>query len=273
MQLRRWAGFTQAHPLVMGILNVTPDSFSDGGRNHDPVAAAFAMMQDGADLIDVGGESTRPGAPAVSVDVEIARVVPVIGKLAAAGVVVSVDTRNADTMRAALAAGARIINDVSALAHDPDSAAVVAQAGCQVVLMHMRGTPESMTKLSRYDDVAVDVLHELQARVAFAEASGIDRAHIAIDPGVGFAKGADANIALLQRLELLMTLDLPMLVGLSRKGFIGSLSGETDAAARGPGSIAAALWAVSKGASMLRVHDVKATVQAVRVWRGLAGLS
>jgi len=176
-------------------------------------------------------------------------------------------------MRAALAAGARIINDVSALAHDSESASVVARAGCQVVLMHMRGTPESMTKLSRYDDIAADVVQELQARVAVAQASGIDRAQIAIDPGIGFAKGADANIALLQRLELLMTLDLPMLVGVSRKGFIGRLSGEQEAAARAPGSIAAALWAVSKGASMLRVHDVKATVQAIRVWRGLSALS
>jgi len=273
MHFRPWAGFAQAYPLVMGILNVTPDSFSDGGRNPDPVAAAIAMVNAGADIIDVGGESTRPGAHPVSADVEMERVLPVIEQLAAIDVTVSIDTRNAETMRAALAAGARIVNDVSALQHDPESAGVVARAGCPVVLMHMRGDPTTMARLGLYNDVPKDVAAELRDRVAYAEQAGIDRAQIAIDPGIGFAKAPDSSILLLRRLEVLLELGLPMLVGVSRKGFIGRLSGQTDPAARDAGSLAAALWAVTKGASVLRVHDVSATVQAVRVWRGLAGLS
>ncbi len=271
--LRRWAGFEGPYPLVMGILNVTPDSFSDGGRNLDPVAAGFALHEAGADIIDIGGESTRPGAIAVDVETEIARVLPVVTALASAGIIVSVDTRNALTMRRTLDAGARIVNDVSALTFDPDAAGVVARAGCPVVLMHMRGVPATMAQCASYSNVAKEVVFELCARVAAAEAAGISRAQIAIDPGIGFAKGAADNVALLQRLDQLMELGLPMLIGVSRKGFIGLLSGQTEAAARVPGSIAAALWAVSQGASVLRVHDVDATVQAVRVWRGLAGLS
>jgi dihydropteroate synthase len=256
----------------MGILNVTPDSFSDGGRHPDPVAAAFAMVEAGADLIDVGGESTRPGAEPVAIETEMARVLPVISALAAQGVKVSIDTRNAVTMQAALDTGAHIVNDVSGLAHDPQSRAVVAAAGCPVVLMHMRGTPATMTGLAQYDDVARDVGAELALRIAEAEASGIARDRIAIDPGIGFAKPPRVSIALLQQLESLLELGFPMLVGVSRKGFIGALSGEQNAAERIGGSIAGALWAASKGASILRVHDVAQTVQAVRVWRGLSGL-
>ena len=257
----------------MGILNVTPDSFSDGGRNPDPVAAAFAMVEEGADIIDVGGESTRPRATLVPVEEEIGRVVPVVRALAAAGITISIDSRNAATMRAALDAGARIVNDVSALAHDRKSAAVVAEAGCPVVLMHMRGDPTTMMGLSTYARLATEVAHELGLRVAAAEAAGVLRRNIAVDPGIGFAKAPDASIALLQDLGPLMELGLPMLVGVSRKGFIGVLSGETEASARVGGSIAAALWAVMQGASILRVHDVAPTVQAVKVWRGLARLS
>eukprot|EP01037_Dinobryon_pediforme_P018581 gene18581-18866_t len=270
--LRRWAGFQGPYPLVMGILNVTPDSFSDGGRHQDPVAAAFAMIEAGADLIDVGGESTRPGAEPVSIETELSRVVPVILALAARGVRLSIDTRNAATMQAALAAGAEIVNDVSGLSHDPNSRAVVARAGCPVVLMHMRGTPATMTGLSQYDDVARDVAVELGVLVAAAEANGIARDRIAVDPGIGFAKSQRVSIALLQQLESILQLGLPMLIGVSRKGFIGALSGEPNAADRVGGSIAAALWAASNGASILRVHDVPQTVQAVRVWRGLSGL-
>jgi dihydropteroate synthase len=256
----------------MGILNVTPDSFSDGGRYQDPVAAAFAMMEAGADLIDVGGESTRPGAETITAEAEIARVRPVIEALAGRGVPVSIDTRNAATMQAALDAGARIVNDVSALAHDPNSSAVVARAGCPVVLMHMRGTPATMARLGQYDDVVRDVITELSARIAAAEACGIARDRIAIDPGIGFAKPPSVSVALLQQLDALLAMGFPMLVGVSRKGFIGKLSGERHAADRVAGSVAAALWATSKGASILRVHDVPETVQAVRVWRGLSGL-
>ncbi len=256
----------------MGILNVTPDSFSDGGVHGDSVAVGLAMGRDGADIIDVGGESTRPGAAVVDVATEMSRVVPVVRALAAAGLVVSIDTRNAVTMRAALAAGACIVNDVSGLSHDPESASVVAECGCLVVLMHMRGDPATMAQFAEYQDVVGDVLSELSVRVAAAEAMGISRSRIAVDPGFGFAKrGADSQ-RLLQHLERLHVLGLPVLVGVSRKGFIGTLSGQPVAAERFPGSIAAALWAVAKGASILRVHDVAQTVQAVRVWRGLAGL-
>ncbi len=256
----------------MGILNVTPDSFSDGGRNSDPLAVALAMVEQGADLIDIGGESTRPGAPDVPVSEEIARVRPVVAALAARGVIVSIDTRNGETMRVALAEGARIVNDVTALDYDPQSRAVVAGAGCPVVLMHMRGAPSNMADLAQYSDVVAQVRTELLARVAEAEAAGIARHNIAIDPGIGFAKTAEHNILLLRHLEQLAVPDLPMLVGVSRKGFIGTLSQEPDPAKRAGGSVAAALFALVRGAAILRVHDVAETVQAIRVWRGLAGL-
>ncbi|MBV9538137.1 MAG: dihydropteroate synthase, partial [Acidisphaera sp.] len=176
----------------MGIVNTSPDSFSDGGQvvgADDAIAAGMAMHAAGADIVDVGGDSTRPHARATPVEIEQARVLPVIEALAAAGLTVSVDTRNASTMVAALAAGARIVNDVSGLTHDPDAAAVIASSGCPVIVMHMRGTPVTMTALARYDDVAVDVTRELEARVEAAETAGIARDNIAIDPGIGFAKG------------------------------------------------------------------------------------
>ncbi len=270
-----WAGLGWQRPLVMGVLNVTPDSFSDGGDYSDPqraIDAGVAMAVAGAEVVDVGGESARPGAEPTPPETELARVLPVIRALAAQGVAVSIDTRNATTMAAALDAGARIVNDVSALTHDPSSAALIAAHGCPVVLMHMRHDPETMTSLARYDDVALEVTQELAARVAAAEAAGIARSSIAVDPGVGFAKTADHNLALLPRLTLLLNLGCPVVVGVSRKGFIGRLSGERIARRRGPGSIAAGLYAALHGAAVLRVHDVAETVQAVRVWRGLIGL-
>ena len=257
----------------MGIINVTPDSFSDGGKHGDPVGAAMALVEQGADLIDIGGESTRPGAATIPISEEIARIRPVVAALASRGVVVSIDTRNAETMRVALEEGARIVNDVTALAYDPDAAGVVARLGCPVVLMHMRGGPETMNALADYADVVADVKRELHASVAHAEAAGIARDKIAIDPGIGFAKTAEHNILLLRHLEDLAEPDLSMLVGVSRKGFIGALSGEPDPAKRAGGSVAAALFAIQRGAAILRVHDVAETVQAIRVWRGLAGLS
>jgi len=271
-----WPGLPAYRPLVMGVLNVTPDSFSDGGRYRDAVAAIEAgrvMLGQGADLLDVGGESTRPGAPATPADIEQARVVPVIAALAAAGAMVSVDTRNASTMLAALAAGARIVNDVSALRHDPAAAGVLSAADCQVILMHMRGDPTDMTARKAYGDIAEDVTDELAERVDFAVAAGIARHRIAVDPGVGFAKGMAENLALLPRLSVLSRLGCPIVVGVSRKGFLGLLSGEADPAKRAPGSIVAGLVAVQQGASMLRVHDVAETVQAMRVWRGLGQAS
>ena len=268
----QWSGLCWDRPAVMGILNVTPDSFSDGGQHADPgraIAAGLEMAAAGADILDVGGESTRPGAPAVSLTEEQARVVPVIRGLAAAGLRVSVDTRNAATMAAALDAGAAIINDVSALAHDPASADLVASRGADVILMHMRGVPATMNECATYDDVAVQVARELADRVEIALQAGIARARIAIDPGIGFAKTAIHNLELLTRLPILLNLGLPIMVGVSRKSFIGKLSGEPNPMKRLSGSLAAGLFAVARGASILRVHDVAETAQALRILAAL----
>lgn len=271
-----WAGLPSGRAAVMGILNVTPDSFSDGGRHADParaIAVGRAMVAAGADVIDVGGESTRPGAPAVPPEEEQARVLPVIRALAADGIVVSVDTRNAGTMAAALDAGARIINDVSALAYDPGAVPLVAARGCPVVLMHMRGEPDNMQQFTDYGDVAWDVTRELAARLTAAEQAGIPRAAIALDPGIGFAKRTIHNAALLARLPVLLNLGCRLLVGVSRKGFIERLAGPAEPRQRLGGSLAAGLAALLGGAAVLRVHDVAETVQAVRVWQGIAGES
>ncbi len=270
---RPWAGLVEC-PSVMGVLNVTEDSFSDGGRYGDPMAAieaGLAMAEAGAAVVDVGGESTRPGALAVSPEQERARVVPVVRALAGQGVAVSVDTRNAATMAAVLDAGARIINDVSALAHDAAAASVVAARGCPVVLMHMRGQPDTMAGLAQYGDVAAEVAVELAGRVAAAEAAGVARAAIALDPGIGFAKGQAANLDMLGRLGVLLGLGFPLVVGVSRKGFIGRIGGEAEPARRLGGSLAAGLAALLNAAAVLRVHDVEQTVQAVRVWRAIHG--
>jgi dihydropteroate synthase len=271
-RVSHWAGLRLAGPLVMGILNVTPDSFSDGGHlSHarDAIAAGLAMAADGADIIDVGGESTRPGAAPVPPNVEQDRVLSVIRALAAAGLCVSVDTRNAATMRAALAAGARIVNDVSALAHDRLAAGVVAEHACPVVLMHMRGTPATMNDYAVYDNVVAEVRAELSMRVDAAVQAGVRPEQIAIDPGIGFAKRVKHSRAVLRGLPDLVGLGYPVLVGVSRKSVIGAISEEPDAGRRLGGSLAAALFAVLGGASILRVHDVHDTVQALRVWRTL----
>jgi dihydropteroate synthase len=251
----------------MGVLNVTPDSFSDGGRfsGDGAIAAGLAMHAAGADIVDVGGESTRPGAAPVTPEVEGARVLPVIRGLAARGVPVSVDTRNAATMAAAMDAGARIVNDVSALTHDPAAAALVAARGCPVILMHMRGVPATMNALARYQDVVAEVAGELADRIAAAERAGIARAAIAIDPGFGFAKRAEHSFALLRGLSALTAFHLPIVAGVSRKSFIRAASQEPDPTRCLAGSIAAGLHAADQGASVLRVHDVRETVQALRV--------
>ncbi len=209
--------------------------------------------------------STRPGAAAVGMVEEQARVLPVIRRLAAAGLRVSVDTRNAATMAAALDAGAAIVNDVSALAHDPAAAALVAARGAGVVLMHMRGEPATMNSLANYNDIAIETVRELAVRVEIALRAGIARERIVIDPGIGFAKTASHNLELLNRLPILLNLQLPILVGVSRKSFIGRLSGVQDPMKRLPGSLATGLFAVERGASILRVHDVAETVQALRM--------
>jgi dihydropteroate synthase len=257
----------------MGILNVTPDSFSDGGAYLDPgmaIRAGLAMAEAGADIIDVGGESTRPGAQPISVIEEQARVLPVIRALTNAGLRVSIDSRHAATMAAALDAGAAIVNDVTALTHDPAAAALVAARGCPVVLMHMRGDPATMNAHAVYTDIAREVTDELATRIAAAEQAGISPDAIAIDPGIGFAKLAPHSVELLRRLPELAVLRRPILVGVSRKSFIGRLGGQPDPRLRFPGSLAAGLFAVSRGATILRVHDVAETVQALRVWQALS---
>jgi len=268
-----WAGLAPDVPAVMGILNVTPDSFSDGGRysgHEDAIAAGLAMAEAGAAIIDIGGESTRPGSAEVPAAEERARILPVVRGLARQGVLVSVDTRHAATMAAALDAGAAIINDVSGLTFDPAARALVAARGCPVVIMHMRGTPATMKSCATYGDVAVEVVAELAARLEEAIAAGIARERIALDPGFGFAKEGTQNLDLLRRLALFANLGCPLLIGVSRKRLVGLAAGEMAAPRRAPGSIAAGLYALGHGAFILRVHDVAETVQAVRVWRSLS---
>lgn len=269
----RWAGFDLCRPLVMGILNATPDSFSQGARRVDQaalIAEGRAMVASGADIIDVGGESTRPGAEAISVTQEIERVVPVVHALAVEGIVVSIDTRNAGTMAVALDAGAQIVNDVSALRHDPAAGPLIAARGCPVILMHMRGTPATMTCHAHYANVLRDVVVELGALRDAALGYGIDPSVITLDPGIGFAKQGAQNITLLKGVACLRGLGHPVLVGVSRKRFIGVMTGEADPARRDAGSIAAALFAACHGAAILRVHDVAGSVQALRVWQALS---
>lgn len=265
-------GLPEDRPLVMGIVNVTPDSFSDGGRFQGAAGVQHAerLVAAGADMLDVGGESTRPGSAEVSIAEEIDRVCPVIEAAAAFGVPVSVDTRKAPVMKAALAAGAAIVNDVSALAFDAGAAPFLATVDCPVILMHARGTPQTMQQDPRYGDVLFEVVEELGARCDAAVAAGIGRGRLIADPGIGFAKTVAHNLVLIDGLHALHALRLPILLGVSRKSFIGRLNGDLPAEARLPGSLAAALAGLQRGARVLRVHDVAETVQAVTIWRALA---
>jgi dihydropteroate synthase len=259
-------------PQVMGILNTTPDSFSDGGRFAEAgsaVEAGVHMASEGAAILDVGGESTRPGAQQVWAQDEIARVQPIIERLSSSGAAVSVDTRKSEVMSAAIEAGARLVNDVSALTFDPRSAEVVAAAGTPVVLMHHRGLPETMQHDPQYEDVLIEVYSWLEERIAAAEAAGIARSNVLIDPGFGFGKTVAHNLELMNGLALFHSLGCPIVVGASRKRTIGALSNEAPADQRLGGSIAFALKAVEQGAQIVRVHDVPETVQALRIWRGL----
>jgi len=259
-------------PQVMGILNVTPDSFSDGGQFADAevaIGAGVDMASAGAAIIDVGGESTRPGSQMVWEGDEIDRAVPVIERLAAGGNAVSADTRKAAVMKAAIAAGAGMINDVSALSWDDQAPTVLAASDVPVVLMHHQGDPATMQDDPRYDDVLIEIYLWLEGRIAFAESKGIARSRILVDPGFGFGKTVAHNLALTNGLALLHGLGCPIVFGASRKRTIGALDREVPADQRLAGSLAFALKAVEQGAQIVRVHDVPETVQALRIWRGL----
>ncbi len=269
-----FGGLAMDRPRIMGILNVTPDSFSDGGRFSGFAAAEAqgrAMAAAGADLIDVGGESTRPGAGEVPEEEEIARTAPVIAALSPVRVPLSIDTRKAAVAQAALTAGAAIVNDVAALGFDPGLAAVVARAGVPVVLMHAQGTPAAMQDDPRYADVLLDVYDFLQTRIEAAEAVGIPRSRIAVDPGIGFGKTAAHNLALIRGISLFHGLGCPILLGASRKRFIGTIGGAAETDARLPGSLAVALAGVAQGVQLLRVHDVAETKQALALWAAVRG--
>jgi len=256
-------------PQVMAILNVTPDSFSDGGAHSDPAGAGLDMLRAGAALIDVGGESTRPGAKPVWEGDEIERVRPVVQLLAAGGAAVSIDTRKAGVMDAAIDAGAGLVNDVSALTWDDRALDIVARRACPVVLMHHQGNPETMQHDPRYGDVLIEVYDWLEARIEAAVAAGVERSNILIDPGIGFGKTLRHNLAILNGLSLFHGLGCPIVLGASRKRSIGALSQEAPADQRLGGSIALAVLGAAQGVQLLRVHDVFETVQALRVWRGL----
>lgn len=267
-------GLPTDRPLVMGIVNATPDSFSDGGTLNGvagAVARAQAMVEGGADILDIGGESTRPGATVVPVSEEITRTAPVISAIREAGIAtpISIDTRKAEVARAALAAGADIVNDVSALSWDPDLVNVVAEARCPVCLMHAQGTPQTMQDDPRYDDVLTEVFEYLAERINHAVEAGIARNCIIADPGIGFGKTQSHNLQLLRALSVFHSLGVAILLGASRKRFIGTISGVEDAAKRVPGSLAVALMAAAQGAQIVRVHDVDETVQALALWRAL----
>ena len=268
-----FGGLAMERPQIMGILNVTPDSFSDGGLFLRPEAAVMQArkMAAGADILDIGGESTRPGAAEVAADDEIARTAPVIAALRDGGLdlPISIDTRKAAVAQAAFAAGATILNDVTALQFDPAMAGAAAALGGPVILMHSIASPETMQDDPRYDDVLLDVYDALAARLAEAQAAGIARERLAIDPGIGFGKTLEHNLALLNRLSLFHGLGVPVLLGASRKRFIGTIGAEAEAARRMPGSLAVALAGVAQGAQMIRVHDVAETRQALSLWQAV----
>ncbi len=262
------AGLSLDRPRIMGIVNATPDSFSDGGR-YDPVEQGERLVADGADLLDIGGESTRPGAAEVPGTEETARVAGPVRALSGR-IPVSVDTRKAAVARAALAAGAAMVNDVSGLDFDPALAKVVAMAGVPLCLMHAQGLPDTMQDDPRYGDVLLDVYDALAARIGRAEAAGIPRRRIVVDPGIGFGKTQAHNLAILRRLSLYHGLGCAILLGVSRKGFIGAIGGAGHPADRGPGTLAVTLAAIAQGAQIHRVHDAGGLAQALRLWQAVA---
>ena len=260
-----------SQPQIMGILNVTPDSFSDGGRHNEQAQAvkhALKMMEDGATIIDIGGESTRPGASPVSVEEEIRRVVPVVAELAKYQVILSIDTSEPAVIRAAVEAGAHIWNDVRALTR-PKALQTAAELNIPIIIMHMRGEPTTMNGLDQYADVTTDVIVELLQRVDEALHAGVKSENILIDPGFGFAKNAQQNLKLLQEFHRLNEMGYPILSALSRKRFIGEALGGVDAQQRAVGCVTAHLLSIQQGACMVRVHDVKAMSDAIKVWQAM----
>ncbi len=271
--LPRIGGLATKTPLLMGVVNVTPDSFYDGGRYaaaDAAIAHGLKLRDQGAHILDVGGESTRPGAGPVAESVELERVLPVIEALSAAGAVVSVDTRHPGVMTQATAAGAKLINDIAALTH-PGAMEAAAQSGAAVILMHSNADPRTMQDAPNFDDVVLNVYDYLEARIDACEAAGISRENLIADPGIGFAKTPDHNADLLSALAMFHGLGVPLLLGISRKSFIGHFSDGEAAEDRLPGSLAAALWGTAQGAAILRVHDIAETRQALNIWQTCSG--
>ncbi len=271
-----FAGLDMTEPRIMGILNVTPDSFSDGG-DYASAEAAIArggeQVAGGATILDIGGESTRPGSDPVAEDEELRRVLPVIEALSAAatGTVISIDSRKAAVMRGAVGAGAAVINDISALAGDDQALGVAAECGVPVILMHCRGEPKTMQAAPAYDDPVTEVYDFLAARIDACLNAGIPRSRIAVDPGIGFGKALEHNLALLAQPSVFHGLGCPLLLGVSRKSFIAQITGEAQPKARLPGSLAATLAGLNQGVQMVRAHDTAETAQAFAVWRAIFG--
>jgi dihydropteroate synthase len=266
--------FNLSRPLVMGIVNVTPDSFSDGGlhlQRDAALAHAHQLIAEGADILDIGGESTRPGAQPVSIQEELDRVLPIIEALHGSPLAISVDTSKPEVMQAAIVAGAQMVNDINAL-QDATAMQAVSSSNVAVCLMHKQGNPQNMQAQPHYQNVVAEVSTFLSGRIAAAEAAGIHRERIVIDPGFGFGKTLAHNLALLRELKKLTELGVPILTGLSRKSMLGTLTGQ-DITQRQPASLAAALIAVQHGATIVRVHDVRATVEALKIWNAVNGAS
>ena len=267
-----FAGMTLDTPRLMGVVNVTPDSFSDGGDFLDAQAAidhGRKLVDDGAHILDIGGESTRPGSKPITLDEECGRILPVIDGLADIGVPISVDTRHADVMRRAIDAGASIVNDVTALTGDPDSVSVCAETGVDVVLMHMQGTPETMQDNPTYEDAALDIVDYMRERLNVLNAAGIGLDKICIDPGIGFGKTLEHNLRILSAVDAFHQLGVPLLLGVSRKSFITKIDRNVPAKERVAGSIAAAIAGWDRGVQLFRVHDVAETRQALAVWQAI----
>lgn len=266
-------GLSMAEPQIMGIVNVTPDSFSDGGEfgtAHTAIAQGRALVEQGAAILDIGGESTRPGSDPVLADEELARILPVISALSDQAVPISCDTRKARVMQEAVEAGAGIINDVSSLNFDPEARETASSLETPVILMHSKGEPKIMQDAPHYDDVCLEVFATLEADIARCEEAGIPRSRIIADPGIGFGKTFDHNLELLHNLALFHGLGVPLMLGVSRKGFLGALTGVKEAGARAVGSVSAALTGLGAGVQFFRVHDVKETAEAFAVWNGIA---